>query len=77
MSRNSLRYNAPGETRTPNLLIRSQFRMEHLPPGTVLREWLAKQEAAKQGPKADTGSHNISHNTSHGVSQLSRVRRGE
>lgn len=60
MSGKVLRHNAPGETRTPNLLIRSQFL-----------GWLSKgsgrapvQEAATQTPKADNASHNNSHNTS-------------
>lgn len=59
MSVKSLWYNAPGETRTPNLLIRSQslpLRQSGSTAGigTV---------AATQIPKADTTSQNIRHNS--------------
>lgn len=60
MSRNSLQDNAPGETRTPNLLIRSQSVAPRI-DGATLK---SQQVAAKEAPKADTASHNISHNAS-------------
>jgi hypothetical protein len=59
MRRNLLLLNAPGETRTPNLLIRSQSHGL----GTRGSARQHAPEAATERPKSDSGSHNISHNT--------------
>lgn len=59
MRRNLLRHNAPGETRTPNLLIRSQS----VGPRTSGSTPEIRPVDTTQGPKAATGSHNNAHNT--------------
>lgn len=63
MRRNVLqRKSAPGETRTPNLLIRSQFPTAWLAPAIAFLQQNARPEADVETPKADRGSHNFSHN---------------
>jgi hypothetical protein len=57
MRHNPLRPNAPGGTRTPNLLIRSQFRAGRILSST--RGILQVTDAER--PKADSKSHNFAH----------------
>lgn len=55
--------NAPGETRTPNLLIRSQSQPGYAGLRRTILEWDRAPEAATETPKDATGSHNNSHDT--------------
>jgi len=64
---------APGETRTPNLLIRSQFRA----PPTLGLPLKTLQVADAARHKADRKSHNFSHNVARFLAGLcTRFRAG-
>lgn len=65
MSAKSLWCNAPGGTRIPNLLIRSQMSTPTDAPST----YEIRTEAAIEIPKADKSSRNNSHNIAKSCSQ--------